>query len=477
MTDILRRLVGTSPGQVPRNKDLGSMAFQDVSNYYSTEQVNFFNFRNKVINGDFKLDPKRTNYNRYGQMVSCGSQNADWGYQTYFTDQWFVGMQYSGGTIYAQTSFNDVPSYGRTQVTDKNPDGSITSKAIIKIASAASMANASAEVGIGQYIESYMLDWQNERRYPAKQWTVSFWVKSSIVGKYSFSICAIGNSNQSFIRPYYIDVAGRWQFVSFTFYQNSGAPARHEIALRLWWSLGSGTNYQVNMVTPTTSGTSSQNLITPDADQGHWMGWMSQYNGYRRSALTDQINLSTTTNATFEITGVQLERADRPTPFESRPYAIERLLADRYWQRYRYPAGSKILTGHAVNTGTVYGRFTLRGSLREYGTPYQVKYGRGEGYTLGTTTAGGVGDGVAWHNSAQGNGVGQMYWWTGSGGTPTTYGTHYLENTNNDETYYHGFGVYCSGAAGYTAGHASMLYTGNDLFIDVSARMSMAYDQ
>jgi len=477
MTDILRRLVGTSPGQVPRNKDLGSMAFQDVSNYYSHEVMNFWNFRNKVINGDFKLDPKRTNYNRYNQVVSCGSQNANWGYQTYFTDQWFVGMQYSGGTIYAQTSHSDAIYNDRTQVKNKYTDGGVESMCVIKVASAASMSNAQAEVGIGQYIEGYTLpDWHTSNRYTSKPWTISFWAKSSIAGKYAFSMYD-AQTDRSMVRPYYIETPGQWYYYSFTFYPDSDIGYKQSIGLRLWWSLGVGSGMAINMVTPSTSGTSSQNLITPDADQGHWLGWHSPYSGYRRSGFTDQVNLSTTTNATFQLTGVQLERGDRPTPFEQRPYAIERTLADRYWQRYRYLAGSKILMGHATSSSSVYGRFYLRNTLREYSTPFVITYQDGSGYTVGTTTRGGVGNGTAWHNSAQGNGTGQMYWWTGGAGTPGTYGTHYLENYSSDESYTHSFGVYCGGAAGYTSGQASMLYCPNDHVIDVSARMTFGYDQ
>lgn len=56
----IKRLIGSAPSQVSRNKDLGTMAFQDANNYIGLNAPT--SFRNKIINGNFDIWQRATSF-------------------------------------------------------------------------------------------------------------------------------------------------------------------------------------------------------------------------------------------------------------------------------------------------------------------------------------------------------------------------------------------------------------------------------
>lgn len=457
----MRKLIGTSPGQVPRNKDLGSMAFQDAANYYSvyTDQSQF---RNKIINGDFRLDKRRINYHWYGvnEYIDCSSQNAVWGYQTYVCDQWFVGMQYSGGTIRAQLWY-DGPKYSRTNNQELIPEGSGSWFLRCSVASACSLATANSEVGVGQYIEGWMLaDTDFGRGYnvtsPFSQMTLSFWVRASRRGLYSVSF----HDNRHdvwLVRPYFVDSPNRWQKVAMTVHLYSSSTAQNNLALRIFWSFGTGTDYRV-----TNSNTLYSYVPTNGAHP-----YKEFWNNTRRGSYEGQEPLCTYTNATFDLAAVQFERGPVATPFAMRPRPIEERLANRYWQRYRYNGDSIILVGFTEGSSSGRGRFDLMQEMREDAT-MSVWLASNSKTATGTALSG----------MAQSSAAGSAYWRTNTNSTPATWGTHYWQNNNPGGSGYRpGFTWGWTGSSNYTTGYASMLYAASDLTIDVSTRMSQGYNQ
>jgi len=141
----------------------------------------------------------------------------------------------------------------------------------------------------------------------AKSATISFWVKSSVTGTYDFAFFS-SSTDQSYITQYTINSANTWEYktisvpgaTSGTFNINSG------VGLYCHWDLGSGSDYQSSTL-----------------DQ-----WIS---GDKR-ASTSGTDLFSTANASFYLTGVQLEVGSKATPFEHELYSQTLTKCQRYYQ-------------------------------------------------------------------------------------------------------------------------------------------------
>jgi len=180
------------------------------------------------------------------------------------------------------------------------------------------------------------LDWGTAS---AKTVNLSFWVRSSLTGTFGGSL---GNSawNRTYPFTYTISSADTWEYktiiipgdTSGTWLTNNG------IGLRVDFGLGVGTTY---------SGTA-----------GAWAGALY-------ISATGATNVSGTLNATWYITGVQLEVGSVATPFERRDYGRELMMCQRYYELWRgtssySPAG----TGLASTTSSVTLPFIYKVSKR-----------------------------------------------------------------------------------------------------------------
>jgi hypothetical protein len=56
----MAKLIGNAPNQVPTNADLGSMAFEDRTNYITKSAPVYQPFRNIIINGDMSIAQRGT---------------------------------------------------------------------------------------------------------------------------------------------------------------------------------------------------------------------------------------------------------------------------------------------------------------------------------------------------------------------------------------------------------------------------------
>jgi hypothetical protein len=249
-------------------------------------------FRNRIINGDCRIAQRGT------AAVTAN--------QSFAVDR-FVNEFDTDGAFSAQQD-------------SSAPSGFINS---IKFTT----TTADASLGATQYFYTRQriegtnvadLGWGTAN---AKTVTLSFWVRSSLTGTFGG---ALWNSafNRSYPYTYTISSANTWEYKTITvpgdttgtWLTNTG------VGLNVGFGMGVGSTY---------SGTA-----------GAWAGA-----GY--VSATGAVSVIGTLNATFYITGVQLEVGSVATPFERRDYGRELILCQRYYEK-SYAVDTAVGTGLAA---------------------------------------------------------------------------------------------------------------------------------
>ena len=143
--------------------------------------------------------------------------------------------------------------------------------------------------------------------------TFSFWIKSSVAQSFKVDFYAECGSNQA--QDYSIDTgslsADTWTKVTKTIPGNSNLHFDNDTGtgIHIRWLPFFGTDYTDNSVTEDAWGSYSSTTRTRDNTSTWW----------------------TTNDATFELTGVQLEVGDHATDFEHKSYGQELALCHRYY--------------------------------------------------------------------------------------------------------------------------------------------------
>ena len=144
----------------------------------------------------------------------------------------------------------------------------------------------------------------------AKPVTVSFWVRSTVPGSYSFRL--VDNQNNRQIgQNYTVNQADTWEHKTMTFAGDTTSALSSDGSNRLsmmWW-LAVGSNRTSGAIP-----TSWETMTTADEAAGQ------------------TANIASSTSNNFYITGIQLEVGRNATEFEHRPYAEELALCQRYCQ-------------------------------------------------------------------------------------------------------------------------------------------------
>jgi hypothetical protein len=260
-------------------------------------------FRNRIINGDMRIDQRNV-----GAAVTINTAA-----YSYTVDRWKAFGQAADGVFTVQ------------QLTSGTPPDTYTHYLRAKTTTADASIAAGQIYILIQAIEGYNVADLAFGTSAAKAVTVSFWVRSSLTGTFSGSL-----TNGGFTRAYpftfAINVANTWEQKTVTIPgDTTGAWATDNNAgFYLFFDLGCGSTGK---------------------------GTASAWTGTAVYGVTGATNLIGTLNATFDLTGVQLEAGSSASPFERRPYGMEFALCQRYYQ---------VGTGSVNQVGTAGQNFGMR---------------------------------------------------------------------------------------------------------------------
>jgi len=245
--------------------------------------------RNMVINGAAEV---------YQRGASATSHNS------YSVDRWQI-KNTSGATCTHEQSTDAPPPF----------------KNSIKYTAGGTSCGATGVAGIAQRMEGTSITSIGLGTSAAQPVTLSFYVKSSVTGTYAVSM-RNNDTDQSFINTYTISSANTWEYKKVTFDARTTGTwlTTTGIGVRLWFDLGSGSNF--------------------DGTAGSWTT-------DNHLTVSSQADVVGTSSATWFVTGVQMELGEQATPFEHRSFGDELARCQRY---FYMTGGQNYSAGRGVGT-------------------------------------------------------------------------------------------------------------------------------
>jgi len=330
------------------------MALTQVDQGLLGTYAQYTGFKNRIINGAMVIDQRNA-----GASVTINTDA-----KNYVMDR-FWAFDNTEGVFTLQ------------QVTDA-PAGFINSAKATVTTADSSITNDQYS-GFSQLIEGLNcadLAWGTAS---ASTITLSFWVKSSLTGTFGGSL-RNNAADRSYPFTYTITSANTWEQKSITIAGDTSGTwlTTNGIGIRVQWSIAEG---------PNRVGTA-----------GAWAS--ANYAG-----ATGQTQIISTLNATWQITGVQLEKGSTATSFDYRPYTTELQLCQRYFEILGATNNSLIFQTYAPSIVTGGERVSLYYKAVKRTTPTATVvgtwiYSNGSGLSFG-----GVGvdcSRVEWTSSSSG---------------------------------------------------------------------------
>jgi hypothetical protein len=301
-------------------------------------QAQYTGFKNRIINGAMVIDQRNAGVAVTG--ISTGTN--------YIVDRWTL-VELSDA-VFTAGQDTSVPT----------GEGFVNSFKITTTTADASIG-ATQYAFVAQRIEGTNVADLMFGSASAKTITISFWVRSSLTGTFSG---ALSNSafNYSYAFEYSISTADTWEKKTITV---SGATAgtwltTTGIGLQIIFPMGHGSNFDGTVNTWESAG-----------DMG----------------TSGSVAVAGTLDATWYITGVQLEKGTQATSFDYRPYGTELALCQRYYYKLVGAGTSSPLSIGFVESSTTaicatFFPVELRvkpTALEQTGTAsnYRVRYGGG----------------------------------------------------------------------------------------------------
>ena len=303
--------------------------------------------RNVWINGEFNVAQRGT------QQTGVTSLS---GYATGGPDRCFLAISNHGTWTVKQST--DTPS------------GYANSLELLCTTGDNSIA-ADASVRWFQRFEGQELQRFAKGTSDAKQFTVSFWIKSATTGTYAFELLDYDTGGQrSVVKTYTVNTENTWEHKTITFPADTVGPFDNDnlssLAAEFWYVAGS--NY--------TGG-------------GPQTTWGAVQTNKRAGGHT--VNAGESDNDYIRVTGVQLEAGSVATDFEHRSFAQELALCQRYYyQNTAVIAG--IFIADNADPDAAYGGIQFPVPMRAAPT---VVFGDNAGNNAGVVTQHGVAHGIA----------------------------------------------------------------------------------
>jgi hypothetical protein len=243
--------------------------------------------RNIIINGGMQVDQRNNG------ITSTASASAE-----YCIDRFTI--QANVGTGHTTIQSNDAPDgFGHS----------------LRLEVGSGSSPGADDFGRIYYsIEGYDVNCLNLGTAEVEAFTLSFYVKSSLSGTFGGTIKDEGAPSATYTFSYTVSATNTWErhtvtvpagtFTSGTYGNTTSR------GLLISWDLGEGANRSLSTGYSTTA---------PGGQLG----------------LTGGVKVLETAGATWLLTGVQLERGTRATPFEHRTYSEELLKCQRYFVKIR----------------------------------------------------------------------------------------------------------------------------------------------
>lgn len=280
------------------------MPIQTAADSISNSAGSPYGFKNRIINGAMAIDQRNA-----GGSVT------------------YTAAGTSGGFHIDRYTFNNTATSGNTTCQQSSTAPTGFTKSFYCLNNAAGTATTTQKVRIYQPIEGYNVADLGWGASGASSVTLSFWVRSSIIGTYAGALIN-ENVDRSYVFTYTINVANTWEYKTVTIPGDTSGtwPTINGVGIYVMWDLGSGSSM---------NGTANT--------------WSSSYI-HRTSGSTNWV---ATSGATFYITGVQLEKGTQATAFDYRPYGAEFALCQRYFEISGATTNSLLFQGYVGSASAI----------------------------------------------------------------------------------------------------------------------------
>ena len=269
--------------------------------------------RNRIINGDFYIDQRKSGAN---SLPASTSNLIDrWKYNVNGTPASKIRVGQNINGVASPAGFTSY--YGLSVVATSTP-------------------GSGDYVFLSQVIEGPNTIDLNYGTSSALSATLSFYVRSSRTGNFGGFIRNYGAFNRSYPFLYNIPVSNTWTYITVPVPGDTTGTWTPDTShgIEIGFEIANGSTYQ--------------------ATAGAWTA--GNYTGPSGATTLTTIN-----NSTFYVTGVQFEPGIAATPYERRNYGIEYAMCQRYYEILEVRAGGYNTTGNGLR-GSAYFRVQKRPS-------------------------------------------------------------------------------------------------------------------